>query len=180
MQRDEIVSILTILKTAYPNSYKNMTKEDAENTINLWNVMFQNDDGRVVAIAVKELINTLQFPPTIADIKNKMLELTTDRKTPSELWGELERALKDSIYHSKERFEELSPEVQKFVRDPAQLKEMAMMDSDVVHSVTKGQFLKQIEIIQKREDEDKKMLPESKKLKEMVLNVGTDVSKLLN
>lgn len=180
MQRDEIVSILTILKTAYPNSYKNMTKEDAENTINLWNVMFQNDDGRVVAIAVKELINTLQFPPTIADIKNKMLELTTDRKTPSELWGELERALKDSIYHSKERFEELSPEVQKFVRDPAQLKEMAMMDSDVVHSVTKGQFLKQIEIIQKREDEDKKMLPESKKLKEMILNIGTDVNKLLN
>lgn len=180
MQRDEIVSILTILKTAYPNSYKNMTKEDAENTINLWNVMFQNDDGRVVAIAVKELINTLQFPPTIADIKNKMLELTTERKTPSELWGELERALKDSIYHSKERFEELSPEVQKFVRDPAQLKEMAMMDSDVVHSVTKGQFLKQIEIIQKREDEDKKMLPESKKLKEMILNIGTDVNKLLN
>ncbi len=180
MQRDEIVSILTILKTAYPNSYKNMTKEDAENTINLWNVMFQNDDGRVVAIAVKELINTLQFPPTIADIKNKMLELTTDRKTPSELWGELERALKDSIYHSKERFEELSPEVQKFVRDPAQLKEMAMMDSDVVHSVTKGQFLKQIEIIQKREDEDKKMLPESKRLKELTLGIGTDVNKLLN
>ena len=180
MQRDEIVSILTILKTAYPNSYKNMTKEDAENTINLWNVMFQNDDGRVVAIAVKELINTLQFPPTIADIKNKMLELTTERKTPSELWGELERALKDSIYHSKERFEELSPEVQKFVRDPAQLKEMAMMDSDVVHSVTKGQFLKQIEIIQKREDEDKKMLPESKRLKELTLGIGTDVNKLLN
>lgn len=180
MQRDEIVSILTILKTAYPNSYKNMTKEDAENTINLWSVMFQNDDGRVVAIAVKELINTLQFPPTIADIKNKMLELTTERKTPSELWGELERALKDSVYHSKERFEELSPEVQKFVRDPAQLKEMAMMDSDVVHSVTKGQFFKQIEIIQKREGEDKKMLPESKKLKEMVLNIGTDVNKLLN
>lgn len=180
MQRDEIVSILTILKTAYPNSYKNMTKEDAENTINLWSMMFQNDDSRVVAIAVKELINTLQFPPTIADIKNKMLQLTINRKTPSELWGELERALKDSIYHSKERFEELSPEVQKFVRDPAQLKEMAMMDSDVVHSVTKGQFLKQIEIIQKREDEDRKMLPESKRLKELTLGIGTDVSKLLN
>lgn len=180
MQRDEIVSILTILKTAYPNSYKNMTKEDAENTINLWSVMFQNDDSKVVAIAVKELINTLQFPPTIADIKNKILELTTERKTPSELWGELERALKNGIYGSAEEFKRLSPEVQKFVRDPAQLKEMAMMDSDVVHSVTKGQFLKQIEIIQKREDEDRKMLPESKRLKELTLGIGTDVSKLLN
>lgn len=179
MTTEETTKVLSVLKAAYPNFYRNITKQEAIETINLYSEMFKNDDGKVVIIAVKELINTLQFPPTIADIKNKMLELTTERKTPSELWGELERALKDSIYHSKERFEELSPEVQKFVRDPAQLKEMAMMDSDVVHSVTKGQFFKQIEIIQKREDEDKKMLPESKKLKEMILNIGTDVKKLL-
>lgn len=180
MTVEEVTKILSILKVAYPNFYKNITKQEAIETINLYSEMFKNDDGRVVIVAVKELINTLQFPPTIAEIKNKMLELTTERKTPSELWGELERALKDSIYHSKERFEELSPEAKKFVRDPAQLKEMAMMDSDVVHSVTKGQFFKQIEIIQKRDDEDKKMLPESKRLREWTLNIGTDVNKLLN
>lgn len=180
MTRDDTILILGILKTGYPSFYKDMDKKEMLNTIALWNEMFALDDLNIVKAAVKELINTLQFPPTIADIKNKMLELTTNKKTPSELWGELERALKDSIYHSKERFEELSPEVKKFVRDPAQLKEMAMMDSDVVHSVTKGQFFKQIEIIQKREDEDKKMLPESKKLKEMFLNIGTDINKLLN
>ena len=57
---------------------------------------------------------------------------------------------------------------------------MAMMDSDVVHSVIKGQFLKQIEIIQKRIDDDKKMLPETKRMKEMLLKVGTDVKMLID
>lgn len=180
MTTEETTKILSVLKVAYPNFYRNITKQEAIETINLYSEMFKNDDGKIVTIAVKELINTLQFPPTIADIKNKMLELTTERKTPSELWGELEKALKDSIYHSEERFKELSPEVKKFVRSSAQLKEMAMMDSDVVHSVTKGQFFKQIEIIQKRIDDDKKMLPETKKIKEMLLSIGTDVNKLLN
>ena len=180
MTTEEVTKILSVLKVAYPNFYRNITKQEAIETINLYSEMFKNDDGKIVTIAVKELINTLQFPPTIADIKNKMLELTTERKTPSELWGEMEKALKDSIYHSEERFEELSPEVKKIVRSSAQLKEMAMMDSDVVHSVTKGQFFKQIEIIQKRIDDDKKMLPETKRMREMLLGIGTDVNKLLS
>lgn len=180
MTREQIVSALTILKTAYPNFYKDMSKQEAENTINLWSMMFEHEDSQLVMIAVKELINSFQFPPTIADIKNKMASLTSTIKTPTELWGELEKALKDSIYHSNEQFEKLSPEVQSFVRNPGQLKEMAMMDSDVVHSVIKGQFLKQIEIIQKRIDDDRKMLPETKRMKEMLLKVGTDVKMLID
>lgn len=178
MEKEDVIKMLGLLKTAYPNYYKGISKQEAENTILLYCDMFKDCDPRLVIVAIKELINNLKFPPTIADIKEKMNEIASTTKTPIEYWNELANALRDSIYHSQERFMKLSPEVKAFVRNPSQLKEMAMMDSDVVHSVLKGQFLKQIEIIQKRNEEDRKMLPESKKLREMLGNIGTDVNLL--
>lgn len=180
MTIDETKMILGILKTAYPNFYKEMSKQEMLNIINLWADMFKNDNSKLVTVAVKELINTFQYPPTIADIKNKMYYLTNQEKTPSELWDRLQKAISKSIYYSEEEFEKLPDEVKEFVRSPRQLKELAMMDSDVVHSVTKGQFFKQIEIIQKRKEEDKKMLPESKELLAVIGCIGQDVNKLLN
>lgn len=180
MTRDEVTKILSVLKVSYPNFYKNITKQDAFETINVYCEMFKDDNANLVNLAVKELINSFQYPPTVADIKNKMYQLTSEEKTPAELWDELAKALRDSIYHSEQQFAKLSPEVKAFVRTPAQLKEMAMMDSDTVHSVTKGQFLKQIETIKKRNKEDKLMLEETKKLKLNLGLIGKDINKLLN
>lgn len=180
MTREETTKILSIIKLAYPNFYKNITKQEAENTVNLYQEMFKEDDANLVIIAVKELINTFQYPPTIADVKNKMYKLTNIEKTPAELWDKLQNAISNSIYHSVEMFEILPDEVKQFVRSPNQLKELAMMDSDVVHSVTKGQFFKQIEIIQKRVKEDKLMLPETKKMQLNLGLIGTDISDLLD
>ena len=180
MTREEVTKILSVLKVAYPNFYKNITKQDALETINVYAEMFKDDDVNLVNLAVKELINGFQYPPTIADIKNKMYQLTTVEKTPTELWNELAIALRDSIYHSEEQFEKLSPEVKAFVKTPAQLKELATMDSETVHSVTKGQFLKQIEIIKKRNKEDKLKLGETKRMQINLGLIGKDISGLLN
>lgn len=180
MTREETTKILSIIKLAYPNFYKNITKQEAENTVNLYQEMFKNDEANLVIIAVKELINTFQYPPSIADIKNKMYQLTNVEKTPSELWDKLQSAISDSLYHSTERFESLPDEVKQFVGSPKQLKDLAMMDSDVVHSVTKGQFFKQIEVIQKRVKENKLTLPETKKFQLDIGLVGKDINKLLN
>lgn len=180
MTREETTKILSIIKLAYPNFYKSITKQEAENTINLYQEMFKEDEANLVMIAVKELINTFQYPPTIADIKNKIYKLTNIEKTPAELWDKLQSAISNGIYHSVEMFEILPDEVKQFVRSPSQLKELAMMDSDVVHSVTKGQFFKQIEIIQKRIKEDKLMLPETKKMQLDIGLIGTDISGLLD
>lgn len=178
MTRDDTTMILGILKTSYPNFYKDMSKKEMLNTIDLWYEMFANDEVTIVKVAVKELIQTLKFPPTIADIKQKVYDLTTEVKTPTELWDCMQKALSNSIYHAQEMFEQLPEECKKFARSSSQLKEMAMMDSDVVHSVIKGQFLKQIEIIQAREKEEKQMLPESKRIREMALQIGKDVNML--
>lgn len=180
MTREEIIVILKILKTSYPNFYKDMTKEDMVNTISIWSEMFENDNLNLVKVSVKELIQTLKFPPTIADIKQKMYELTNKETLPTDLWASLKKAISNSAYHSEEEFEKLPPECKMFIRNPRQLKELSQNDAEINNTVVKGQFLKQIETIQKRIKEDKQMLPEAKKIQTMALSVGQDANKLLN
>lgn len=180
MTRDETVIILGILKTSYPNFYKDMSKDEMYNTINLWNEMFEDDDVNIVKVAIKELIQTLKFPPAIADIKQKMYDLTNRENLPTDLWASLKKAIGNSAYHSEEEFEKLPMECKMFIKNPRQLKELSQNDSNINDTVVKGQFLKQIEIIQKRIKEDKLMLPETKKIREMALSVGQDISGLLN
>ena len=177
MKRDEVIMVLGIMKTAYPNFYKEMTKEEMYNTIDLWYEMLKDFNSKLIVLTVKHLISTFKYPPTIADIKSKAYELTNKEETPSELWEKLAKAVRNGLYGYKEEFEKLPDEVKDFVKNPYQLKEMAMLDTDVFHTVTKGQFLKQVEILQKRKKEEKMMLPEVKK---MVQSIGTDVKKLLN
>lgn len=179
MNRDDVIKILSILKIAYPNFYKNISKEDAERTIELYQTMFCDCDTQIVITAIKELINSFKYPPTIADIKNKMYELYNNNndKSASELWESLIKAISNSGYNSESEFEKLPKEVKDFVRNPRQLKEMAMMDSDIVHSVIKGQFLKQIEVIKERRKSENMMLPETKLL---ISKIGVNINNLLN
>lgn len=179
MNRDDVIKILSILKTAYPNFYKNISKEDAERTIELYQTMFCDCDTKIVITAIKELINSFKYPPTIADIKNKMYELYNNNndKSASELWDNLVKAICNSGYNSESEFEKLPKEVKEFVRNPRQLKEMALMDSDIVHSVIKGQFLKQIDVIKERRKSENMMLPETKLL---ISKIGVNINNLLS
>ena len=54
MTRDDTVVILGILKTAYPNFYKDMGKNEMYNTIDLWHEMSERDEVNLVKVAVKE------------------------------------------------------------------------------------------------------------------------------
>ena len=180
MTKDDTAVILGILKTSYPNFYKDMSKNEMYNVLDLWSEMFADDDLDLVKVAVKALIQTLKFPPTIADVKQKMYDLTSKEILPTDLWASLKKAIRNSAYNSVEEFEKLPEECKMFVKSPSQLKELSQNDSEINNTVVKGQFLKQIEAIQKRIKEDKQMLPEARRFKEMALNIGQDVSGLLN
>ena len=53
MTRQETVSILAILRAAFPSFYKGMERKDLEGIVSLWNDMFRDDAANVVAGAVK-------------------------------------------------------------------------------------------------------------------------------
>ena len=75
MTREEAIKILAILKAAYPNFYKNMTKEEAKGTINVWASQFVSFPYSAVLIAVQKLISTKTFPPTVSEVKERIRSL---------------------------------------------------------------------------------------------------------
>lgn len=178
LSREDVIKVLAYLKVAYPNFYKNMSRREAEETINLYQEMFVDYDFKIVAVTVKEWIQTEKFPPTIADIKQKIYSLTTQETLPTDLWASLKKAISNSAYHSVEEFEKLPVECRMFIKNPSQLKELSQNDSETNNTVVKGQFFKQVEIIQKRLKEEKQMLPETRKIRKMALGIGQDVNLL--
>lgn len=75
MTQKEATQILAILKAAYPNSYRGMSKEEAIGTVNVWATQFIDIPVRVVMIAVNKLISTNTFPPSIGEVKEKIRSL---------------------------------------------------------------------------------------------------------
>jgi len=125
-----------------------MSEQDVESMVALYQEMFKENSYEDVSIAIKNIIRTSEYMPTIATIKNKLYEIKHPiQENNSELWDKLLNAIGNSSYHSEEEFEKLPLLVKEYIRSPRQLQEMATMPSDEIHTVVKGQFLKQIEVI---------------------------------
>ena len=161
MNKIETASILAILKTAYPAFYKN--SDEINDAINLWAMMFQTDSPKIVTEAVKAMIITLKYPPTIADVKEKIRLITTpDQMTEFEAWGIVYNAISQSSYRAQEEFEKLPQNIKRLIGSPNQLKEWALMESETVNSVIQSNFMRSFKTALKNES-DRAMLPESTK-----------------
>ena len=72
MTKKEALQILAILKAAYPSSYSGMTKEEASGTVGVWCLQFQDMPVDIVMMAIHKLISTNKFPPSVAEVKEKI------------------------------------------------------------------------------------------------------------
>ena len=72
MTKKEAAQILAILKAAYPNSYKNMSIEEANGTATVWSIHFSNIPVQVVYIAVNKWISKNPFPPAINEVRREI------------------------------------------------------------------------------------------------------------
>ena len=143
MTYDETLSIMSVLKAAYPNYYKDMRRSDADAVVSLWVEMFKDDPVEIVAVAVKAHIATDKkgFPPHIGAIKEAIVKLkTSDEMTELEAWALVNKATKNSTWNAKEEFDKLPPVIQRLVGSPQQLRDWAAMDSDTINSVVASNF----------------------------------------
>lgn len=72
MTKKEALQVLAILKAAYPNSYKGMTAEEATGTVSMWVMQFNDMPADIVLMAVHKAISVCKFPPSIAEVKEKI------------------------------------------------------------------------------------------------------------
>ena len=138
-----------------------------QETLEIWLSFFIEDTIEDFKLAINDYIKTNSKFPTVADIKSKMYENKNKTTDNNDLWEKLHNAIGRSSYYSEEEFDKLPNLVKLYVRNPRQLQEMASMDSEIINSVVKGQFLKQIESIKqnyKEEEITKRNLLQEKKI----------------
>lgn len=161
MNKQETVQVITLLA----GNYDSIAKKDniqKQLMLNTWQECLGDLDYKVVLQAVKKTMITNPYPPTIADIRKNAIEMVkpSTERTAIEAWNEAYSMICNGLYMTEEQFKKASAEVQKFFGNVRQVRELALTDADVVNSVTKGQFLKQYEVIASREKKQK-LLPQS-------------------
>ena len=167
MVRQETIQILTLLAGNYESFAKRTeTDEQVEIMINTWQECLGDLDYKLVLQAVKKTIIESAYPPTIHEVRKNAIEMInpTTQRTAIEAWNEALAMMSNGLYMTEEQFNRYSPDVRRFFGSVNQVKQLAMLDSDTVNSVTKGQFLKQYDVLVAREKEEK-MLPSSMKEK---------------
>ena len=167
MTRKETAQLLSVLNAAYPAFYSKFTDKEIGGIVDLWHEMFADEDVGLVKYALKELIAThTGYPPDIAALKAKIksiVDAATEKPTHEELWFMLKEATKNGYYGAQQEFDKLPPVLKRFCGSPSTLRDYALLDEDIFNTVTRGQFLKQIKVIEAREEYANSM-PESIKL----------------
>ena len=177
MTRQEIVTILTLLAGNYESfSKRTETDEQVKVMLDTWQECLGDLDYKLVLQAVKKTMIESPYPPTIHDIRKNAIEMInpSNQNSAIEAWNEAYSMICSGGYMTEEEFNKASPEVKKFFGNVRQVKELARTDIATVNTVTKGQFLKQYEIITERQKEQR-LLPEN--MKEQLLKLQSNFIK---
>ena len=99
MTKADAAKLVAIVVTAYPNYDKFKDAKAVEATVNLWAIMFESDPGGIVGLAVKKHIATSKWPPSVAEIRELMLESQhPELVPPDQAWA----AVSDLLYSEGE------------------------------------------------------------------------------
>ena len=143
MTRQEMIKIISIMQTNYPDDFRGLSDTALKAKISLWHMQFADDSYADVQTAVMAHIasDTSRFMPPVGVIKAKLVDMRQPEElTELEAWGYVQKALRNSNYGAAEEFAKLPPVIKRLVGSPNQLREWAMMDSDTVNSVVASNF----------------------------------------
>lgn len=185
MTKEETKKIMAILEVAYPNFYKGADLSAKGVALSLWADMFANDPAKIVGMAVKALIATCKFPPTIAEVREYIQRLTQpDRPQSAEAWEMVRRALNSPDVHYGERgwdytkaYDKLPRQVKAVVGSPAQLAAYGNMAESSLEQFERPRFCRLYDEQQAKADEYAR-LPEAVRQKSEQLK-GVPIGDLL-
>jgi len=152
MTKTETVKLLAVISAAFPNI------QVAEATVALWHELLGDLDLNLVLAATKKLILESPYPPTIADIRKQVVEITTphdEKIDAATAWGEVEKAIQlYGYYREAEAMASMSPRTAKVVKYIG-WQEICLSEEP---GVVRGQFLKMYQQIAEREQKEKLLL----------------------
>ena len=159
MNKQETVKLLSMLKVAYPKFFVSTTDEEMQMQISLWFNCLKDYSFDMIQQSVYDLIKTLKFPPTIADITESIYKLThKDELTEQEAWNIIRKAISNS-YTVRASFEAMPPLVKRIVGSASQLGSWALMDMNTVNSVVSSNFQRSYKALAAKQKEIVKINP---------------------
>jgi len=155
MEREEIRQILTVLRTAYPQSFINHTKESATLLMDLWYQIFKNTPAPLVTMAVYNIIahDSRDFAPNPGQVNNRIKDLITDapESAAETAWKQLKGAARsvrryegycaEDAEHNRKVYENL-PDLLRTLYTMSDIYRLADMPSKDLESFEKPRFLK--------------------------------------
>lgn len=164
----ETRKIIAVLMVAYPN-YKPI---NIDFTVSVWTDMLSDYSYSEVDMAIKAYISTdtSGFAPAIGQVIDKIKPITTPRQmTDAEAWALVRKAISDSSYNAKDRFNELPVTCQRAVGSPAQLR-MWALDASYNENVVSSNFMRCYRTEVTRQSELSRMPSEVRQIIEKINN----------
>ena len=72
MNKQEAAKLLSLIKLSYPTAYRDIDKETATATVNMWQMSFADVPYPIVEQAFNHYRMTNKFPPTVAEMVDEL------------------------------------------------------------------------------------------------------------
>ena len=151
MTKQEFTTLVRGMKAAYSDP-KFLPDEYA---VTVWYGMLKDIPYKDASKAITDIMRTSPYPPTIADITQKVYQANArEEMSGPEAWSYVRKAIQNSNYNSEQEFAKLPRSVQKAIGTSDNLKELAAMDAQTVESVEQSHFIRAYRTVLDRERMD--------------------------
>lgn len=142
MTKNDVAELIMILKEYYP---RDVESTNIETKVSAWHLLLRDYEKNIILNAALAFVSsdTKGFMPTPGQIINKIsvIRKSDNDMTEMEAWGYISKAIRNSIYNSKEEYYNL-PEILKKCVTPELLRDWAMVEGDDVQTVIQSNFLR--------------------------------------
>ena len=194
MSKQEMYKLIAMLKVAYPKYFTATDKEELRLQVEIWHSMFSDTPYKLAEEAIKALMCSLKFPPTIADVKEKIALITLPAPmSEMEAWDRVRAAVDDVTHYAEfdsldgiripahvlnqRVFDKLPRTIQRCVGSPRQLLDWQDMDIGTFNSVVQSNFMRSYTAITRHEAEVA-MLPGSTREFMLGLEAERDIKQI--
>lgn len=154
MTKEEVIKLIGICSANY-RGWPEKGKE--EDVADLWYAILKDESLKVGQLAIFKHMTRSHFPPTIADLRAAIVEVTTEPGlTPMDAWGEVKAAIRRYGWNNEGKaMASMSETTQRVVRSIG-YQTLCQSENEMAD---RAHFLKVFETLDKRAREDALLMP---------------------
>lgn len=85
MTEQETIKVVTLIVMSYPSSEKFKDETSLKGMVAVWKNIFKDDNAQLVEMAVQKHISVNKWPPSIAEIREQMIDLVRPDIIPPDI-----------------------------------------------------------------------------------------------